>query len=70
MYSEAVYILMKCNLVQYIVKLLGIQAFFFSFLTYLVLYYITDGIITGGSSLKHVNDNLDAFNDGPLDPSK
>ncbi|XP_065907692.1 aflatoxin B1 aldehyde reductase member 2-like [Dysidea avara] len=28
-----------------------------------------DGIITGGSSLKHVNDNLDAFNDGPLDPS-
>ena len=33
-------------------------------------YHITDGIITGGSSLKHINDNLDSFNDGPLDPSK
>ena len=31
---------------------------------------MTDGVITGGSSLKHINDNLDAFNDGPLDPSK
>ena len=37
------------------------------FLKYLVF---TDGIIIGGSSLKHINDNLDAFNDGPLDPSK
>ena len=57
---------MKCNLVQYIVQLLGTQTFF----QLSVLYYITDGIITGGSSLKHINDNLDAFNDGPLDPSK
>ncbi|XP_065903166.1 aflatoxin B1 aldehyde reductase member 2-like isoform X2 [Dysidea avara] len=28
-----------------------------------------DGVITGGSSLKHINENLDAFDDGPLDPS-
>ena len=38
---------------------------------YILFHYLsTDGIITGGSSLKHINDNLDAFNDGPLSPSK
>ena len=30
----------------------------------------TDGIITGGSSLKHVIDNLDSVEDGPLDSNK
>ena len=33
-------------------------------------YYTSDGIIIGGSSLQHVTDNLDATNDGPLDPSE
>jgi len=32
--------------------------------------HITDGIITGGSSLEHINENLDAFDDGPLDAGK
>ena len=36
----------------------------------MIFYHITDGIIVGGSSLKHINDNLDSFNDGPLDPSE
>ena len=29
-----------------------------------------DGIIIGGSSLKHIISNLDVLEDGPLDPSK
>ena len=38
---------------------------------YTVSYnYTLDGIIIGGSSLQHITDNLDAANDGPLDPSK
>ena len=37
---------------------------------FLKYFVFTDGIIIGGSSLKHVNDNMVAFNDGPLDPSK
>ena len=35
-----------------------------------VLLRILDGIIVGGSSLKHITDNLDALEDGPLNPSK
>ena len=29
-----------------------------------------DGIIIGGSSLKHITDNLDALQHGPLDHSE
>ena len=35
-----------------------------------IFIYYTDGVIIGGSSLKHVTDNLDSFEDGPLDPGK
>lgn len=31
---------------------------------------ILDGIIIGGSSLKHIISNLNVLEDGPLDPGK